>query len=168
MNGFAGREIRKTPSHSDLVTLVDTRITLDRLHQRARFALFGGGALAVTSPGQSRPERVNRERRSGEVVPRKKIGVHRQIGFNPLQARNDTGERTHMFSKARDSRPRGHGAIATTRHDQLGTWAELDRRGRSPRIAQFLAATGHALRAFWNVVLDDSRAEQIVTDDVVV
>jgi hypothetical protein len=46
MKGVAGSEIGKAARRPDLVTLENTGIALDRLHQRARLALLGRGALA--------------------------------------------------------------------------------------------------------------------------
>src|ERR1700724_4608655 len=109
MNGFAGWKIREPPLHSDLVTLKNPRITLDRLHQRAGFCLLGSRALAKAAAGQSCPEGCDRQGGSREVMPRKIVGVHRQIGLDPLKLGDDTGERAHMLSKARDGRPRRHG-----------------------------------------------------------
>jgi hypothetical protein len=96
------------------------------------------------------------------------VGVHRQIGFDPLEACDHAGERAHMLSIARHRRPRRHGAVAAAGHHQLGARAERDRLGRPARVAQFLAAAGRALRALGDVMLDDGRAQQIVTDDVIV
>jgi hypothetical protein len=45
-NGVSRRKIRKAPLHSDLVALKNSRIALDRFHQRAGFALLGSRALA--------------------------------------------------------------------------------------------------------------------------
>ncbi len=40
-NGIALRKIRKSSRRPDLVTLENSRIALDRLHQRAGLGLFG-------------------------------------------------------------------------------------------------------------------------------
>src|ERR1700676_1653654 len=117
MNGFAGWKIREPPFHSDLVALKDPRITLDRLHQRAGFCLLGSRALAEAAASQSRPEGVDRQGGSREVMPRKIIGVHRQIGLDPLKLGDDTGEWADMLSEARDGRARRHGSASAARHD---------------------------------------------------
>ena len=44
----ARSEFREASFDSDFVALKDTRIALDRLHQRAGFALLGSAALAET------------------------------------------------------------------------------------------------------------------------
>ena len=59
-NGIAWREIREPPRHSDLVALENSGIALDRLHQRAGFALLGSAALAEAAAAQSCPELVDR------------------------------------------------------------------------------------------------------------
>ena len=82
---LARREIGEAPRRPDLVALENARIALDRLHQRAGFALLGGRALAETAAGQSRPELVDAVGRRREIVLGEKIGVHRQIGFDPLE-----------------------------------------------------------------------------------
>ena len=60
-NGIAGREIREPPCHSDLVALKDSGIALDRLHERAGFALLGRAALAeAAGAAQSCPQLIDR------------------------------------------------------------------------------------------------------------
>src|SRR5262245_62820563 len=65
-NGVAWREIHEPPRHSDLVALKNSGITLDRLHERAGFALLGRAALAEAATAQSGLEIVD-----GLGAPRK-------------------------------------------------------------------------------------------------
>ena len=100
-NGFAWREIGKALPCPDLVTLEDSGIALDRLHQRAGFALFGGAALAETASAQSRPELIDALRWRGEIVLGVKVGVHGQIDLDPLQPGHHAGEGTDMLAEPR-------------------------------------------------------------------
>ena len=59
MNGLAWREIREPARHSDLVALKNPGIALDRLHERAGFALLGGAALAEAAAAQPSLELVD-------------------------------------------------------------------------------------------------------------
>jgi hypothetical protein len=99
-NGFAWREISKALPCPDLVAL-KIRIALDRLHQRAGFALFGSAALAETASAQSRPELIDALRWRGEIVLGVKVGVHGQIDLDPLQPRHHAGEGADMLSEPR-------------------------------------------------------------------
>jgi hypothetical protein len=87
-NGFARREIREPPRHSDLVALKNPGIALDRLHQRAGFALLGRAALAEAAAAQSGPELIDRLGRRRKIVRGVIVGVHGQIGFDPLKPRS--------------------------------------------------------------------------------
>ena len=78
-NGVARREIGEAPRDPDLVALENTRIALDRLHQRAGFGLFGGRALAEAAAAQSRAELIDVRGRRREIMLGHEIGVHRQL-----------------------------------------------------------------------------------------
>src|SRR5215510_2984674 len=95
--GVAGREIGEAALRPDLVTLEDTRVALDRLHERAGLALFGRGALSEAAAAQSGPELVDALGRRREIVVGEKIGVHRQIDLDPLEPRDHAGQRAYMF-----------------------------------------------------------------------
>jgi hypothetical protein len=62
-HGFP-RRIGKAPLCSDLVALENPGIALDRLHERAGFALFGSAALAEAAAAQPHPELIDRLGRS--------------------------------------------------------------------------------------------------------
>ncbi len=126
-DGFARRKVREPPRHADLVALINPGVALDRLHQRARFALLGGAAFAKAAAAQPGPQFVNRHGRCREIVGRKEVGVHRQVGFDPLETRDDARQRAYMLAKTRDRRPWRNGAIAAARHDELVAGAEFDR-----------------------------------------
>src|SRR5262249_58235148 len=66
-NRFARGEIGEAPRHADLVALINAGIALDRLHERAGFALLGRAALAEAAAAQPRPELIYAARRPGEV-----------------------------------------------------------------------------------------------------
>ena len=127
-NGIARRKIREPPRHPDFVALKNSRIALDRLHQRAGFSLLGSGALAEAAAGQSRPELVDVLGRRREIVRRIEVGVQRQIGFDPLEPRDHAGEGAHMLAEACHRGPRRHGPVSAAGHDQLGAGAKLDRQ----------------------------------------
>src|SRR5882672_10002476 len=97
--GVTRSEIGKAALCPDLVTLENTRIALDRLHQRAGLALLGCGALAEAAAAQSGPELVDAPGRRREIVLSEKIGVHRQIGLDPLELRDHAGQRAYMFTE---------------------------------------------------------------------
>ena len=69
----------------DFVALENSRIALDRLHERAGFALLGGAALAEAAAAQSRPELIDGSGGRGKIVCRVVIGVHRQVGVDPFE-----------------------------------------------------------------------------------
>ena len=147
-NGLARREIGKPPLYSDLVALKNPGIALDRLHERAGFALLGSAALAEAAAAQSRPELMNRLRRPRKIVRGVVVGVQRQIGFDPLETRDHAGERAHVLAETRNRGRRRNAAVPAARHDQLAAGAKLDRRRRTARIAQFLGPQlGHCGRA---------------------
>src|SRR5262245_54133972 len=112
MKGVAGSEIGQAALRPDLVSLEDARIALDRLHQRAGFALFGCGALAEAAAAQSGSELIDAVSRSREIMVGEKIGVHRQIDLDPLEPRNHAGQRAYVLAEARNGGPGGHGAIS--------------------------------------------------------
>src|ERR1700709_144753 len=93
---ITGSEIGKAALRPDLVTLENARIALDRLHQRAGLALLSCGALAEAAAAQSGPELVDAPGRRREIVLGEKIGVHRQIGLDPLEPRDHAGQRAYM------------------------------------------------------------------------
>src|SRR5215475_5877753 len=159
--GVAGREIGEAALRPDLVALEDTRVALDRLHERTGLALFGRGALAEAAAAQSGPELVDVKGWRREIVVSEKTGVQRQIGLDPLESRNNARQRTNVFAEARDSGSRGHGAVAAAGHDELSAFRNLDRRRRAARILHFLAAAGRTLRAPRDVVFGDNSASQV-------
>ena len=166
-NGIARREIREPSRHSDLVALKNPGIALDRLHERAGFALLGRAALAEAAAAQSRPELVDRLGGRRKIVRRIVVGVQGQVGFDPFETRDHAGERAHVLAEARDRGPRRNGPVPAARHDQLAAGAELDRHRRAARVAQLLAAAARTLRAGRHVVLHDGRAQQVEADDVI-
>ena len=167
MNGVAWREIREPPRHSDFVALENSGIALDRLHQRAGFALFGSAALAEAAAAQSCLELVDRLGAGGEIVRGEVVGVHGQVGFDPLETRDHAGERAHVLAEARNRGPRRNRPVSPACHDQLAAGAKLDRRRRAAGVPQFLAAAGRTLRAGRHVMLHDGRAQQVEADDVI-
>ena len=72
-----------------------------------------------------------------------------------------------MLAETRNRGPRRNGPVSTAGHDQLGAGGKLDRHRRAARVAQLLPAAGRTLRAGCHVMLDDGRAQQIETDDVI-
>src|SRR6185437_1339700 len=119
-NGFARRKIDEAPFDPELVTLENSGIALDRLHQRAGLSLLRGRALAEAAALQSGSELIKAVRRGGE------IGVERQVGLDAIELLDHAGERAHMLAIALDGGLRGHRAIAAAGHDQFGAAAELD------------------------------------------
>ena len=167
-NGIARGEIGEAPRHPDLVALENPGITFDQFHQRAGFRLFGGAALTEAAAAQSLPELVDIPGRRGEIMGRVEVGVHRQIGFDALEPRDHAGERTDMLAEPRHRGARRHSAIAAAGHDQFGTAAEFDRSRRSARVDEFPVAADRTLRAGRHIMLRYARAQQVVTDDVIV
>lgn len=164
---ITGREIGKAARRPDLVTLENARVALDRLHQRAGLALLGRGPLAKAAPAQAGPELVDVPGRRGEIVVREEIGVHRQIGFDPLEPRHHAGQRTDVFAKSRHRGARRHGAVPTAGHDELSAFGDLDRHRRSSWIPELLAAAGQTLRTLRDVVLGDDSPGQVEACDVI-
>ena len=161
-DGIARREIGEAPLDPDLVTLENTRIALDRLHQRAGFGLLGGRAFAKAASDQPRSELIDAHRRRREIMLRKKIGVHRQqVGFDRLKPLNHAGEGADVLSVASNRDARRHRTISAAGHDKLGAGAVLDRLWRAARVLKFLAAAGRALRPARHVVLGDGRTQQV-------
>ena len=105
--------------------------------------------------------------RRGKIVRGKVVGVHRQVGVDPLETRDHAGERAHVLAEARNRGPRRNGPISAARHDQLAAGAKLDRHRRAARVAQLLAAAARTLRAGRHVMLHDGRAQQVEADDVI-
>ena len=166
-NGFARREIREPPRRSDLVALKNPGIALDRLHERAGFALLGGAALAEAAAAQSCPELIDRLGGRRKIVRGIVVGVHRQIGFDPFEPRDHAGEGAHVLAETCNRGRRRNGPVSAARHDQLAAGAKLDRHRRTARVAQLLAAAGRTLRAGRHVMLHDGRAQQVEADDVI-
>ena len=106
--------------------MINAGIALDRLHERAGFALLGRAALAEAAAAQPRPELIDAARRPREIVRGEIVGVHGQIGLDPLEPRDDAGERAHVLAEPRHRGARGHGAITAARHHELAAGAELD------------------------------------------
>src|SRR3954468_14458519 len=126
VNGVAGSEICKAARRPDLVTLENTRIAFDRLHQCAGLALLGRGALAEAAAAQSGPELIDALGRPREIVIGEIIGVYRQIDLDPLEPRNHAGQRAYVLAEAGHGGPGGHGAISTAGHDELAAFGEFD------------------------------------------
>ena len=99
-NGIARREIIEAPLHPDLVTLENTRIALDRFHQGAGLGLLGGRAFAKAASAQSRSELIDAHGWCRKIMLRKKIGVHRQVGFDRLEPFHHAGEGADVLSVA--------------------------------------------------------------------
>ena len=137
-DGVACREIGKALFDPDLVALENAGIALDRLHQRAGFTLLGGAALAETAATQSRSELVDALGRRREIVLRVKIGVHRQIDFDPIEPRHHAGERADMLSETRHRRARRYGPVSAAGHHELRAGAKLDRLRCAARVLQLL------------------------------
>ena len=165
--GVAGGEIGKAALRPDLVTLENARIALDRFHQRAGLALLGCGALSEAAAAQSGPELVDAPGRRREIVLGEKIGVHRQIGLDPLEPRDHAGQRAYVFAEARYGGSRRHRAVSAAGHDELSALGNLDRRRRPARTLQLLAAAGGTLRAPRDVVLGDDRTSQVEACNVI-
>ena len=167
-NGLAWREIREPPRHSDLVALENPGIALDRLHQRAGFALLGGAALAEAAAAQPCPELIDRPGGRGEIVRGIVVGVQRQVGFDPLETRDHAGEGAHVLAEARNrGRAAKRSGIPPLVMTSLPPRAKLDRHRRTARVAQLLAAAARTLRAGRHVMLRDRRAQQVEADDVI-
>src|SRR5260370_39029080 len=73
-----------------------------------------------------------------------------------------------MLSETCHRSPRRYGPVSAARHDQLGAGTKLDRRRRPAGVPQLFATAGRTLRAGGDVVLRDTRAQHIVSDDVLV
>src|SRR3954465_3864118 len=67
-NGVPFRKVREAPQPPDFVPLKNPGIALDCLHEGARFALFGGAALAEAAAAQPRSELVDAQCRRGKIV----------------------------------------------------------------------------------------------------
>ena len=158
-NGVARREIAESPREPDLVALKYPGIALDRLHQRAGFTLFGRAALAEAAAAQPGLEFVDRLGAGGEIVRGKEVRVHRQVGVDPLEARNNASERAHVLAITCNRAARRNGPISAAGHEQLAAGAELDRDRLAAGIAQLLAAADRTLRAGGHVMLHDGRAQ---------
>ncbi len=162
-----GSEIGKAARRPDLVTLENAGVALDRLHQRAGLALLGRGALAEAAAAQAGPELVDVPGRRREIVVREKIGVHRQVGLDPLEPRHHAGQRADVFAEPRHGRSRRHGAVSAAGHDELSALGKLDRHRCPSRIPELLAAAGRTLRALRDVVLGDGSPGQVEACDVI-
>src|SRR5215813_293075 len=167
MNGLAGGEVGKPPRLSDLVSLKNPGIPLDRLHERARFALLGGAALAEAAAAQACPELVDAHSGCRKIMGGEIVGVHGQVSVDPLDARYDAGERAHVLTEARDRRARGDAAIAAARHDELAASRKFERHRRTAWVTQLPAPTSRALRTRWHVMADNGRAQQVEAHDVI-
>ena len=99
-DGIAGGEIGEALRHPNLVALENSRIALDRFHERAGFGLLGGRTFAKAASAQSRSELIDAHGRRRKIMLRKKVGVHRQVGFDRLKPLHDAGERTDVFPEA--------------------------------------------------------------------
>ena len=166
-NGIPCREISKPPRHSDLVALKYPGITLDRLHERAGFPLLGSAALPEAATAQPRPQIVDSLGTRGKIVGRKVIGIHGQVGLDPLQTRDHARKRAHMLAeacnrvpKAKQRDTRRSSSAACRRHQSQPASARGGGRaapyGRMPDIA-----------AGRNIVPRNGRAQQVEADDVI-
>ena len=151
----------------DLVALEDSGVSLDRLHQRARFGLFGGRSFAGAAAVQSRAELIDAHGRRGEIMMGEEVGVERQIAVHLLELGHHAGQRTDMLAIARHGLARGHRTIAAAGHDQPCAGADLDRLRRALRVLQLLVAADRALRAVRHEMLGDGRAHQVEACDVI-
>ena len=167
-NGVARREVGKSPRHPDLVTLKDAGITLDRLHQRAGFALLGRAALAEAAAAASRAQFMDRLGRPGKIMRGVVVGVERQVDFDPFKLRHHAGERAHVLAVFCHRGPRRNAAVAAAGHDRLGAAGQHERHRLAARIAQLPSSAGWTLRPARHVVLDDGRARQIEADQMIV
>ena len=167
-NGIAGREIREPPRHSDLVALKNPGITLDRLHERAGFALLGSAAFAkAAAAAQSCPELIDRPGGRRKIVCGIVVGVQGQVGFDTFEARDHARKRAHVLAETCNRGPRRDGPVPAARHDQLAAGAKLDRDRRPPGSRSFLRPQlGHCGRRR-HVMLHDRRAQQVEADDVI-
>src|SRR5262249_26526022 len=138
--------------------LKDSGVTLDRLHERAGFALLGGAALAKAATAQSGLEVVNGFGEPREIVRGKVIGVQGQVGFDPFEPRDYAGNRADVLAETGNSGPGRNGPISPAGHDELAARAKLDRHRGTAGVAQLLAAAGRTLRAGGDVMPDDGRA----------
>src|SRR5207248_2779852 len=160
-DGIARCEIGEPPLHPDLVTLENSRIALDRLHQRARFGLLGCRAFAKAASAQSRSKLIDARGRRRKIMLRKKVGVHRQVGFDRLKPLHDACEGTDVLSEARNRDARRYRAISAAGHGEVGAGTVLDRWRGTARVFEFFAAARRAWRGARHVVLYDGRAQQV-------
>ena len=152
----------------DLVALEYPAITLDGVHQCARFALFRGAPLAVAIADQASLRRIEGFGTRCKVVSCKKAQVPWLLAFDPLKLRHHAGQWAYMLAKPSDRLGRRHRPIAAARHDRPSAGTEPDRRSHARRIPQFLAAARRALRPGRHMVPDDRRSQQVEADDMVV
>src|ERR1700732_5059747 len=152
---------------SDLVALKNPGIAPERLHERAGFTLFGGAALAEAAAAQPYPELIDRLGWPRKIVRGMVVGVQGQIGFNPLETRDHTGQGAHVPAETGNRARRRNAAVSPALHNYLAACAKLNRHWRTAGIAQLLAAAARTLRAGRHVMLHDGRAQQIEADDVI-
>ncbi len=77
------------------------------------------------------------------------VGVHGQVGIDPLETRDHAGERAHMLAEARHRGPWRNRPISPACHDQLAAGANLDQgAGARPGSRSSLRPqAGHCGRA---------------------
>ena len=158
---FAGREIREAAQRSDLVALENSAIAFDGFHQGAGFALFSYAPLAVAIPAEPGLKGVDGLGTRGKIVSCDEAGVERLLALDPLEMRNDSGQRAHMLAIAGDRIARRHRSVAAARDDDPAAGAQLYGRGRSARIAQFGAPAAWALRPRRRIMPGDCRAHHV-------
>src|SRR6202048_2674390 len=167
-NGFPWRKVREPPSYANLISLKNSGIALDRLHERACLTLLGRAALAEASAAQAGAKLVHGFWAAGEIVGGKIVGIERKVRLDALEPRDHAGERAHVLSETRNRGGRGNTAVSAARHQELAPASELERRRRAVRVAQCLAAASRALRAARDIMLYHAGAQEIETDDVIV
>ena len=96
------------------------------------------------------------------------IGVQRQIGLDPFEARDNTGQRAYVTTEARNRGRGRNAAVTAARHHDLTAFADLDWRGRAARVAQLLVTALRTLRAGCHMMFDDGRAQEIEAHDVII
>ena len=145
--GLALGEIGETACLPDLVALENSRITLDRFHQRAGLGLLGGRALAGAAAVQARAELIDVHGGRREIMLGKEIGIQRQIAVHLLEPGHDAGQRADMLAIARDRGARRHRTIAAAGHDQpLAVRTSIGSGARFGSWNFFSPQTGHCGR----------------------
>ena len=164
----AAREVREPPFGPDLVAAEYPAMALDRLHQRAGFALLRRRAFAVAVREQRNPRRIDDVRPGRKAVPGVKAAIERQRAPDPLELRDDTGQRADVPAIARKRLRRRNRSIAAAGRDVPSAGAQPGRCRAARGIAQLAAAASRALRPCLGIMARDRGAQQIETDDITV